>query len=232
MKVAIMQPYIFPYIGYFQLINAVDEFVVYDDVNFIKRGWINRNNILQNSKALLFSIPLIEASQNKQINEIHIFTDSNWKQKLLRSIELSYKKAPFFQKVFLLLEEIILNDETNLSRYLISSLQKISSYLKMSTIFKISSELDKNIDLKGQDKIIDICKNLKATNYTNAIGGLDLYDKSSFENNNIGLNFLKTTNINYSQFGNDFVPYLSIIDVLMFNPLEEIQSMLNQYELI
>lgn len=232
MKVAIMQPYIFPYIGYFQLINAVDEFVVYDDVNFMKGSWINRNNILADNNSQLFSIPLVNASSFKCINEIKIFTGVNWQRKLLRNIEFSYKKAPFFSSIYPLLEEIILNDETNLSRYLMSSLQKVAGYLKMDTTFKISSELNKDIHLKGQDKVINICNGLEATNYINAIGGLDLYDKSSFETESITLNFLKTKDTCYPQFGNNFVPHLSIIDVMMFNNVDEIQSMLNQYELI
>ena len=100
MKAAVMQPYLFPYIGYFQLINAVDTFVVYDDVNYIKKGWINRNSILVNEKPFLFTVDLKEVSQNKLINEITIDENSNWKKNILRTIELSYKKAPFFFRNF------------------------------------------------------------------------------------------------------------------------------------
>jgi hypothetical protein len=232
LKVAIMQPYIFPYIGYFQLINAANEFVIYDDVNFIKRGWITRNNILTNNKAHLFSIPLEEASQNKFINEIRLYKGLDWKSKLLKTIELAYKKAPSFALTFPVLEEIILNNENNLAQYLMFSLQKISEYLMIDTTFKISSKIEKNKDLKGQDKIIEICKKLDAGNYINAIGGLNLYEKLRFIENNISLNFLKPNQISYTQFGNDFIPSLSIIDVMMFNSLEVIQGKLSQYELL
>ncbi|MDR6194877.1 WbqC family protein [Siphonobacter sp. SORGH_AS_0500] len=100
MTLAIMQPYLFPYIGYFQLLNAVDKFVIYDDVAFINRGWINRNSILNNGKAQLFTVPLKEASQNKLIHEISIDTDQKWRDKLLKTIQQNYKKAPHFAAVF------------------------------------------------------------------------------------------------------------------------------------
>jgi hypothetical protein len=232
LKVAIMQPYIFPYIGYFQLINAVDLFVVYDDVTFIKSGWINRNNILINGKSHIISIPLADASSNKLINEIRLYNRGKGKSKFLKTIELAYKKAPSFALTFPVLEEIILNNENNLAQYLMFSLQKISEYLMIDTTFKISSKIEKNKDLKGQDKIIEICKKLDAGNYINAIGGLNLYEKLRFIENNISLNFLKPNQISYTQFGNDFIPSLSIIDVMMFNSLEVIQGKLSQYELL
>jgi hypothetical protein len=150
----------------------------------------------------------------------------------LKTIELAYKKAPSFALTFPVLEEIILNNENNLAQYLMFSLQKISEYLMIDTTFKISSKIEKNKDLKGQDKIIEICKKLDAGNYINAIGGLNLYEKLRFIENNISLNFLKPNQISYTQFGNDFIPSLSIIDVMMFNSLEVIQGKLSQYELL
>ncbi len=227
-----MQPYIFPYIGYFQLINAVDQFVVYDDVNYINKGWINRNNILINGKSNLFIIPLSEVSQNKHINKISLSGDLKWRNKLLKTIELAYKKAPFFNEAFPVIKEILLFEDKGLSGFSIFSLQKISDYLIIDTVFRISSEIDKNNELKGQHKIIEICKKLNATNYINAIGGQELYAKVNFESNKIALNFLKTQEIKYMQFGNLFTPWLSIIDVMMFNSPEQIKDFLNQYELV
>lgn len=232
MKIAIMQPYFFPYIGYFQLINSVDFFVVYDDVNFIKRGWINRNNILVNNSSFLFCIPLQNSSQNKLINEISIIELNKWKLDFLKTIIINYKKSPFFEQVYPLIEKIVKNEESNLSRFIVFSLKEINNYLSIKTDILISSEIEKNNILKGQDKIIEICKKLGATNYINPNGGIDLYDKEIFNNNNIILNFIQSKNVNYCQFENDFLPWLSIIDVMMFNSPSQIQIILEQYNLL
>lgn len=232
MKVAIMQPYFFPYIGYFQLINAVDTFVIYDDVNFIKKGWINRNNILVNEKQFLFSISLKSISQNKLINEIEIDENSQWRTVLLKTIQFAYSKAPFFENVFPLLKNIIEYDEINISKLIIHSLHEICNFLSIETKIITSSDVNKNNNLKGQDKIIEICKKLNAATYINAIGGLTLYNKELFLQHNISLNFIKSNPVNYFQFKENFIPHLSIIDVMMFNSPEKIKDFLNQNELI
>ncbi|MFY4788445.1 WbqC family protein [Aliarcobacter butzleri] len=229
MTLAIMQPYLFPYIGYWQLINAVDSFVIYDDVNFIKQGYINRNSILSNGKLQQFTLELIGASSNKLIKEIETGNNVN---KILKTIKQSYIKAPFFENVIILLEEILANEEKNLAKYIGYSLEKISQYLEVNTNFVYSSNIKKDINLKAQDKVIDICKNLNARKYINAIGGQELYSKEIFKKNDIELNFLKTELVEYKQFKNDFVPYLSIIDILMFNNKDDIKNMLNRYELV
>jgi WbqC-like protein family len=228
MKLAVMQPYFFPYIGYFQMINAVDVFVVYDDVNYIKQGWINRNNVLVNNQKYVLNLQLIGASSFKKINEININDNS----KVLKTIQQSYCKAPFFNQVNLVLIDIFSFEEKNLGIFLMNLLIKVSKYLKIKTHFILSSSLEKNNELKGQEKILEICKKLGATNYINAIGGQELYDKTSFLNNKIELNFIQTNPIEYKQFQNEFVAWLSIIDVMMFNSIDEIKIMLNQYQLI
>jgi len=227
-----MQPYIFPYIGYFQLIDSVDTFVVYDDVNYIKKGWINRNNILINGKSHLFSISLKEVSQNKLINEINIDGDLKWKNDLLKTMALSYKKAPFFSEVFPVIEAIILYEEVNLAKFLTHSLRKICHYLAIDTNIVVSSEIEKDNNLKAQDKIIEICQKLGTTQYINAIGGMELYEEQTFTNHNIALQFIKSNPIKYTQFKNEFIPWLSIVDVMMFNSAAEIKTMLANYELI
>lgn len=232
MKVAIMQPYFMPYIGYFQLIQSADVFVVYDDVNYIKKGWINRNNILVNAASNLFSIALREASQNKKINEILIDSDSKWKSDLLKTISLSYKKAPFFNVAFPVLETIVTYDESNLAVFITHSIKEICRYLNISTKILVSSEIDKDNTLKAQDKIIEICKKTGATQYINAIGGIELYDKAAFSKENIELQFIKTAEIRYPQFKNEFIPWLSIIDVMMFNSPVEINNLLHQKQFI
>lgn len=232
MKVSIMQPYFFPYIGYFQLIANSDVFVIYDDVNFIKKGWINRNTILVNNTPYLFSIPLQNVSQNKLINEIFISDLDKWKTDLLKTISLSYKKAPFYQDVYPLIEKIISFDELNLALYNQNSIQNLCEYLNLNTKLLMSSEIVKNNNLRGENKIIDICLQLGATQYINAIGGIELYTQENFQVKNIDLKFIKSENIIYQQFKNEFKPWLSIIDVLMFNSVEDTRMLLNKFELI
>ncbi|MEL1247934.1 WbqC family protein [Flavobacterium helocola] len=232
MKVSIMQPYFFPYIGYFQLIANSDVFVIYDDVNFIKKGWINRNSILVNNTSYLFSMPLQNVSQNKLINEIFISDLDKWKMDLLKTISSSYKKAPFYQDVYPLIEKIISFDELNLAIYIQNSIQNLCAYLNINTKLIMSSEIVKNNGLKGENKIIDICLQLGANQYVNAIGGFELYTKENFRVKNIDLKFIKSEDIVYQQFKNEFKPWLSIIDVIMFNSVEDTRMLLNKFELI
>lgn len=224
-----MQPYLFPYIGYYQLIKAVDTFVIYDDVNFIKQGWINRNRILLNGKEYMFNIILKGASSYKKINEIEVVTEN---KTLIATIEQAYRRAPFFSQAFPELTNILMDKEINLARFLANSILVITGYLGIQVSIRISSEIEKDTSLKGEDKVIDICQQLKATNYFNAIGGKELYSKEKFANNGLALNFIKSKPIIYNQFKNQFLPWLSIIDVMMFNSPEEISKMLNQYELV
>jgi hypothetical protein len=228
-KVAIMQPYLFPYIGYFQLINAVDEYVIYDDVQFIKGGWINRNNILIGGRKNLVTFPLIGASANKNINEIHIQQNLD---KLEKTIFMAYSKAPYITNVSKLIKNIFDYNERNLARFAGNSIVEVSKYLDLQTRFIYSSDLDKKDELSAQPMVIDICKKLEADTYINAIGGTELYDKEAFAKQDIELKFLKPSLPEYKQFNNEFIPGLSIIDILMFNDIEKIKSMLNDYELL
>ena len=224
-----MQPYFFPYIGYWQLINAADIFVIYDDVNFIKSGYINRNNILQNGTSQLITLELLSSSSFKKINEINISDNS---KKLIKSINQNYSKAPFFKDVFPLLEEILNNEQKDLSKFLGSSLVKIAKYLNINTKFLYSNDIKNDKTFKAQDRLIEMSKILNATGYINAIGGIELYDKEVFSQNKINLSFLKTHEISYKQFNYEFVPNLSIIDIMMFNSVDEIKKMLDEYELL
>ena len=229
MKIAVMQPYFFPYIGYWQLINSVDIFIIYDDVNFIKRGYINRNNILINNVKHLFTLALIKSSQNKKINEILIGENN---KKILRTIEQSYLKAPFFHDIFPIIENIFSNKEKDLSKFLGNALQIFSKYLDINTKFEYSSMIENDKSLQAQDRLIEISKILNATDYINAIGGEQLYDKNAFSDAGINLSFIQTELINYKQFNNKFIPNLSIIDVMMFNSKEDIKEMLKKYTLV
>lgn len=232
MKIGIMQPYFLPYIGYWQLLNAVDKYIIYDDVNYINRGWINRNRILLNSKDKMITLSLKEVSQNKLIKEIELLNNEKEREKLLKTISQSYKKAPFYDEVYPLIEEILNFKEINLGKFLENSIKKIIEYLEINTTILISSEIEKDNMLKGKNKILDICKNLGASEYYNAIGGQELYSYEEFNKEEIKLKFLKSGNIEYRQFKNEFIPNLSIIDVMMFNSKEKIKEFLNNYTLI
>jgi hypothetical protein len=229
MKVAIMQPYFLPYLGYFQLIKAVDTFVFYDDVTFIKQGWINRNRILLNNKDFLFNLEMKGASSFKNINTIEIGNNRN---KLLKTFIQAYKKAPYFKDIESILVSIFETTQSNLSLYVINTIQLIANYFGLNTEFLISSEIEKNNGLKGQDKVIEICRILDANIYINSIGGRELYSKDDFTRNGIELSFIQTKRIEYKQYSIEFIPWLSIIDIMMFNSLEEINMMLDEYELI
>lgn len=227
-----MQPYLFPYIGYFQLINAVDKFVMHDDVQYIKGGWINRNRIQINDSDYLFTFSIKKDSSLKNINA-RLFSDQFNKEKInfLKIIQNNYKVAPYFFDTYKLLLEILEFKELNISLFITNSLKLICNYLEIKTPFYISSELNKDNLLKGQDRVINISQALKATVYINPIGGRILYSKEIFNRNNISLFFIKSSDINYEYKKEHYIPNLSIIDVMMFNSVEEIKKLLKNYEL-
>ncbi len=233
MKIAIMQPYLFPYIGYFQLINMADKFVIHDDVQYIKGGWINRNRILLNREPYLFTLSIRNDSAFLNINQ-RFFTNNLYKErkKILNIVDSSYRKAPYYSNIIKLLDCIFCGDEMNLSKMITNSLKLICDYLDIGTQVCLSSELTKDNTLKGEQRVISINKCLKADHYINPIGGEKLYSREVFKKNDIKLSFIQPRFIEYNQFDNQFVPWLSIIDVLMFNNKEKIQEMLNEYDLI
>lgn len=224
-----MQPYLFPYLGYFQLIGAVDAFVVYDDVNYITGGWINRNFILTQGNKQLFTLPLQGASPNQLINQIMIVDKQ---KKILETIRHSYGKAPLFPVVFPLVERILMQKEKNLARFLDYGLRQISNYLGLHPYWHISSVLRKDNDLRGQEKILAICEELRATHYINGPGGKELYNHDDFARRAIKLSFIHPKPVFYQQFNNEYVPNLSIIDVMMFNDQDQCGKLLKEYELV
>lgn len=232
MTLSIMQPYLFPYIGYFQLMQEADKFVVYDDVNFINRGWVNRNRLLINAREFLFSVPLKDASQFKKINEVLIDDSQRWREKLLKTITQGYKKAPYFEDVFPLVSKVVQTHTQQLSELLFCNLALIVNYLELPVQLVESSSIYQNQHLKAQERILDICIKEKASQYVNAIGGKELYDKEAFSNQGIILHFQQSEKVTYQQFGNDFVPWLSIIDVLMFNSKEQTKALMSAYTLV
>ncbi len=225
MKLGIMQPYFMPYIGYFQLIEAVDVFVVYDNIQFTKKGWYHRNRILANGKDKMFSVPLKKDSDYLDVAHREL-ADSfdNESKKIIRKIQASYRNAPYYKEVMPLVEECFQRSSGNLFDFIYTSLTLLTQFLQIDTKIIISSAIDIDHTLKSQDKVLAICKSLNVNTYINAIGGQDLYEAEAFRNKGIELRFIKTKPFKYPQFGNEFVPWLSIIDVMMFNSLETIQT--------
>lgn len=231
MKIAIMQPYFFPYLGYFQLIAAVDKFIIYDDVNYINKGWINRNNILVGGKPTLITLPLKEASQNRRIYEIDISPEKKVVDKLLKTLVMNYKKAPYFEPVYALIQQIFSNTSCSIAEFNLNQITSICTYLEINTQIIPTSRPYDNHQLKGEERIIDICIRERAEVYINPIGGVELYDSRKFEENGIKLFFIESPMIEYSQFNQPFVPWLSIIDVLMFNSVDQTSQFIKQYQL-
>ncbi|KXN98432.1 hypothetical protein LS48_11870 [Aequorivita aquimaris] len=235
MKIAIMQPYLFPYLGYFQLINAVDTCVFYDDVNFIKGGWIHRNRILLNNNGFLFTVPLLNPSSFKLIKDtdINMKLFFKWREKFFKSVEQSYKKAPFFEETFHLVKRVLEGEQTTIAKIAMESIKEISNYLALKTQFEVSSmEYSNSIGYEKAERLIAICKKKGSNHYINPSGGKALYEKNTFKKEGITLSFIKNELIPYNQFGNPFVKGLSMIDVLMFNEKSRISDMLNEYELL
>ncbi len=227
-----MQPYFFPYIGYWQLINAVDKFVIYDDVNYIKQGWINRNRILENGEARYYNLLLKKASSNKLINEIEIITDEKTKNKMLKRLYSCYSKAPNYHQTIEVIENCLKTNSNNLAMFLKNQIEVICTYLSINTEILLSSKLDKNNELRKEFKLFEICELMNENVYINPIGGQTLYSKEQFNKKNIELLFLESSLIRYKQFSKDFIANLSIIDILMFNPVTTIKEYLQEYKLL
>ena len=229
MKLGIMQPYFMPYIGYWQLMAAVDTYVVYDDVNYIKGGWVSRNNILMNGLAHMFTITLNGASPNKHFNKIEVRDDFKKFRNMLQSC---YAKAPYYKEIMPVLEQVFAYENRNLGMFLYHSYQVILDYLGIDTELILSSTIEKDNSLRAGEKVKHICHLLGADTYYNAIGGQELYDKADFKDAGIELRFLQTNAFTYPQQCEPFVPNLSIIDVLMHNGKEGTQRLLKEYTLI
>jgi WbqC-like protein family len=223
MKLAIMQPYFLPYVGYFQLIAAVDLFIVYDNIKYTKKGWINRNRMLQNGKDVMFSLPLKSDSDYLDVCQRELSTDFN-RGKLLNQFKGAYRRAPYFEQTFPLIEKIVRCEDVNLFQFLLHSLVSTCSHLGIATTIRSSSEIGINHALKNQDKVLALCEAVGATSYVNAIGGKDLYAADAFRDKGIALKFIQSKPFEYPQLGDAFVPWLSIMDVMMFNPIEVIQA--------
>lgn len=231
-KLAVMQPYFLPYIGYFQLIAAVDRFIVYDNIKYTKKGWINRNRLLQDGKAVMFTLPIRRGSDLLDVCEREVAADFD-RDRLLNQFKGAYRRAPHFARIFPLLERIVRYQDDNLFRYVHHSILRIVEHLGIATEISISSDIAIDHSLRSQEKVLALCGAVKATGYVNSIGGVELYSKKLFREKGVDLSFIKSNSFEYRQFEDAFVPWLSIVDVMMFNPLGAIKACIStNYEFI
>lgn len=228
-----MQPYLFPYYGYFQLIKSASSFVFYDNVQFIKGGWINRNRILMNGKEQLFTLPLIKASPNKSINQIEAKCDDFFRKKFNKTLEAAYGNAPFFKPVRELVMDTFSTNCNTISGISKSSIISTSEYLDLKVNFADFSVVGSNLmTMDRSDRLIEMTKKLGLNAYVNSANGEELYDRAYFSKREVSLHFLKPRGIEYNQFNKEFVPNLSIIDMIMFNSKDKVQDYLSRYNLL
>ncbi len=225
-----MQPYFFPYLGYFQLLRAADIFVFLDDVHFIKRGWINRNRILVDNSEFLFTISCEKVSQNRLIKDIGVVNDKNI-GKFLKTVEMAYVDAPNYSAVMSLVDSVFRPFPRTISELAMRSVRSTWDFLGLKTEFRVSSSYGER-SLSGAERLIEICVREGCSHYINPVGGAELYNKGYFCDKGIKLSFLKPQEIIYSQFDHEFVPWLSMIDVLMFNHTDAVRRFLDHYELV
>ena len=228
--IAIMQPYFLPYIGYWQLINLVDEFIVYDNIQFTKKGWINRNRYLCEGKDKYFTIQIEKASDFLDICERQIAPTFE-RQKLINQIRGTYQKAPYYEETFELFYNIVMFESTNLFVFILFSINMIMQHLDITTPVIVSSQIEMDHSLKSLQRVLEICVKRQANHYVNPIGGIELYDRSVFRDIGIEIEFLRPEIVPYKQTCAVFVPSLSILDVLMFNGIEKTKGLLELYNL-
>lgn len=227
-----MQPYLFPYLGYFQLISAADVFFLSDDLQYINKGWINRNRILVHGQAKTITFPIKKAGHYAKINERVLADDYEYHAShLLKTIYQAYTKAPHFNDVYPFVERIINYPERNLARFIENSIRQVCRYLCIATPLVLSSDFGIDRNLNAQDRIICSGKKCNSNVYINPIGGKHLYSPEYFYHNGLLLKFHCIDEIIYPQFKNTFVPNLSIIDVMMFNSVPALTALLARYTL-
>lgn len=231
LSVGIMQPYFLPYIGYFQLIAAVDIYVLFDNIQYSKQGWMNRNRMLQNGNDAMFSLPLKKDTYTLDVTNRYL-ADNFDPNNLINKLAFSYKKAPFYSEIFPLICDILNFQDLNLFNFLNHSILMVCRYLDVNTKIIYSSSLPINHALRKQDKVIAICNALNATDYINSIGGIALYDKQAFADANMNLKFIRSDDFIYNQFDHEFIPWLSILDILMFNDKETVKHQLNKVSFV
>lgn len=237
MKVGIMQPYVFPYIGYFQLINYVDKWVIFDNIQYISKGWANRNRIVHpdaKKEWQYFTVPIKKHSRETKINKIEINDNFEWRCEFLRKLEGVYKKkAPYYRETINFVEECIEFRTSSLSKWVEHTLKYTCDYLDISFDYLVFSMMNTGLNevAHAGQWALEISDSIGATEYVNPSGGYSIFNESEFQSRNIKLRFLKTRLSPYIQRRGYFVPGLSIVDVLMWNDKEYIVSMLDDYDI-
>jgi len=231
-RVAIMQPYLFPYPGYYQLAAHVDTFVFLDDVNYIKGGYINRNSYRgRDGEAVRFTLPVSSVSSFRPINE-HLFAnDDRHADKLLKGLAQAYGSAAFAPEIMPLVEGVIRQTDRNVARLAARSVTACLDYLGVARPFRFASEIAPPGALRGQDRVIDLCHRLGATEYINSIGGVDLYSRDAFAAAGLQLRFLRMDAARLVHDGRNHAPF-SIIDAMMHCPRDVLLDLLSRYELV
>jgi hypothetical protein len=236
MKLGIMQPYFFPYLGYFSLIKNTDRFVLLDSVQFITHGWIERNRILHPKTGWLYiRVPLVRHSHETVIKDVRIDNSQDWKQRILAQLQHYKRVAPHFLKVIKLLNELFEKDYDSIVGLNRESLSAVCQYLQMDRQCEIFSEMNLTIDAPHapDEWALNICKAMNnVTEYWNPPGGMSFFDRTKYEKAGLGLTFQQVTLEPYDQKRSTFEAGLSIIDVMMFNSVQEIHAMLDRYELL
>lgn len=228
MKVGIMQPYFLPYIGYFQLIQAVDVFVLYDNIKYTKKGWINRNRYLASGREKPFSLPLKKDSDYLDVRE-RVLADDFAPEKMLNGINEAYRKAPCFQSAMPVLQDIFLYEERNLFSFIRHAVIRICQHLGINTSIVTSSQLAADHSLAGEQRVINICRELGADTYINPPGGRTLYNAQNFAENGLQLKFIDPVLKPYPQLADHFTAGLSVIDVIMNNDHQKLTELLSHY---
>ena len=223
------QPYLLPYLGYWQLIHAADRFLIADDYDFIKAGWVNRNRILLNGAPYYLRVEMVEHTPSRLIMDKRVAMKPAWLNDKLRTLEMAYHRAPFFAQGYALAERILTNPERNLSLFLEHSIREVCAYLGITTPISRSSELTGNSRFRREERIYDFCARLGADTYINLPGGQKLYDYGAFAAHGIRLRFIQPILKPYKQFGDRFVERLSILDAIMFNPPDALHAMLDDF---
>lgn len=237
MKLGIMQPYFFPYLGYFALIKYTDKWIVFDTVQYIERGWINRNRIINPTKPedMYINIPLENHHRDILIKDVLISNNENYKEKILSQLWTSYKKrANYFNNVYKLVEDVLSLNTRSITELNVYALKKVNDYLNIPFNYEIFSKMNLTIDEvhDSGEWALNISKALNASEYVNPPGGIELFAKEKFAQNDIALKFLRINLKPYNQKKAKFIEGLSIIDVMMFNNTETINKMLEDYEII
>lgn len=235
MTTAIMQPYFYPYIGYFQLIQAADRFILFDDVQYIRHGWINRNRILKPGEGVQYIImSLATHTRNTLIKEIQPAEADTNKDRILRQMEHYKKTAPYYKTVRAFMEDCFATTQNSIAEMNGCYLKAVCDYIGIDFKIELSSQM--NFDYSQvQDAgewALQMCKQLQVTEYINPAGGRELFDNAKFEKSDIRLRFLQPSLRTYNQRREHFEPGLSIIDVMMFNEPAAIRQLINDYQLV